>query len=457
MRQSISESEISDFIEQQDCLKYGKLPRDFMDYRPSLYSTLMMPSYVNGYSICIEFMKRWFIEHFGKTDSNGNSQYFRTVYVNGKHVLDDWKHFNNYAIKREKPMLAIVPTVDYDYDRENLDMYMADKNILLKRSNFQQSFFRDTKRHMFLYLQMRVMRMNFNFRIRLNSRSEQLDLYNKMEVWFRIGSTQQQWISTDFHIPYEVMLDIAKDAAFEIKDGKIVDITEFIIYLNSHSDLPFIFKIRAINQKPEFFIRVREIYVHIDTKDKLQLNDGERTGKLDTNYEIEMPCVVDMPVPQFYAYFNQIPLQEDIKLVDNSTIGLYTINTFEVPETNKLGWNKMFITEYMATEGETEIDLSSFLSGPGNVSIVYDDCLKHNISPKTFLDIHAYRKDTGTSFDANINLDVIHKKLQLEVPAIKDENICIACYYDHDYINDYIITLNNYKDNRLSADTDALK
>ena len=448
MRQKVSISDITSSIEKSDYLKYGKLPRNFMDYRPNLYSSLMMPSYVNGYSICIEYMKNWFISQFGK-------DYFRTVYINGKHVLDDWKHFNNYAIKREKPMVAIVPTVDYDYDRENLDMYMADKNLLLKRSNFQQSFFRDNKKSIFLYMQMRVLRMNFNFRIRLNSRSEQLDLYNKMEIWFRIGATQQKWISADFHIPYEVMLDIAKDADFEIKDNMIVDITEFLSYMNNHSDLPFIFKIRAINQKPEFFIRVREIYVHIDTKDKLQMNDGEREGKLDTNFEIELPCVVDMPVPQFYAYFNQIPLQYDIKLIDNSTIGLYTINTFEIPETNNIGWGKMFITEYLADEGETSIDLSPFISGSGNVSVVYDNCIKNNITPKTFLDIHAYRSNAGNSYDSSVNLDVIHKTLQLEVPALKDENITIACYYDHNYVNDYVSTMRNYNHTRVSDDPDA--
>ena len=457
MRQKISASKINNILEQDDCTRYGILPRNFMNYRPSLYSSLMMPSYVNGYSICIEYMKKWFLSQFGIDKKTGESLFFRTVYINGKNVLDDWKHFNNYNIKREKPMLAIVPTVDYDYDRENLDMYMADKNLLLKRSNFQQSFFRDTDKHMFLYMQLRSLRMNFNFRIRLNSRSEQLDLFSKMEIWFRIGATQKKWISADFHVPYEVMADIAKDADFEIdKDGNIIDILDFINYLNAHSDIPFIFKIRAINQKPEFFIRVRELYVHIDTKEKLQLNDGEREGKLDTNFEIEMPCIVDIPVPQFYAYFNQVPITDRIKVVNNSTIGIYTINTFEIPETNKVGWNKMFVTEYMADEGETEIDLSPFISGnKGNVSIVYNDCIKNGINPGTFLDIHAYRRSGDISFDSSVTLDAIHQKLQLEIPALKDENIAIAAYYDHSYVNEYMINMQNYNNSRVSEDTNA--
>ena len=77
------------------------VPRDFVAYKPKLYKSLVCPSYVHGYSLAIEYMKKWFLSKFDK-------KYFKFVHINGKHVLDDWKHFNNYNIVREKPMLAIV-------------------------------------------------------------------------------------------------------------------------------------------------------------------------------------------------------------------------------------------------------------------------------------------------------------------------------------------------------------
>ena len=67
------------------------LPRDFFEYKPQLYRNLAMPSYVHGYSLAIEYMRSWFLSHFDKN-------FFKVVHVNGKHVLDDWKHFNNYNI-----------------------------------------------------------------------------------------------------------------------------------------------------------------------------------------------------------------------------------------------------------------------------------------------------------------------------------------------------------------------
>jgi hypothetical protein len=66
------------------------------------------------------------------------------------------------------------------------------------------------------------MEMNFTFRIRVNSRSEQLDLYNKMELWFRIGTTQQDNLSADFHIPFDIIFQIAKDANFEVDEEKMI-------------------------------------------------------------------------------------------------------------------------------------------------------------------------------------------------------------------------------------------
>ena len=177
------------------------VPRDFVAYRPKLHKNLVCPSYVHGYSLAIEYMKKWFLSKFDKN-------YFKFVHINGKHVLDDWKHFNNYNIVREKPMLAIVPTIDYDNDRDQRDSYLMDQSMMLKRSNFQQSFFKDYKRMNFLYLQMRELKMDFTFKVRVNSRSEQLDLFNRMELWFRIGSTQHEYISADFHVPYDMAMSI---------------------------------------------------------------------------------------------------------------------------------------------------------------------------------------------------------------------------------------------------------
>ena len=418
-------------------------PRDFFEYKPKLYEALACPSYVHGYNLAIEYMKKWFINKFGTT-------YFRYVYVNGAHVLDEWKHFNNYNIVREKPMLAIVPTVDYDYDREFVDSYLMDQKMLLKRSNFQQSFFKDYDYMNFLYVHLREMKMDFGFKIRVNSRAEQQDLYQKMMLWFRVGATQKEFITADFHIPYNIMLNIAEAASFEVKDGKIKDICGFLNYVNSHSDAVVMFKMRAINQKPEFFVRAQNLRAHITVLDNLQLDDGERQGKLETNYHVEMRTEFRIPIPYFYAYFCQQPINYQIE-VSEKRAGIkpvYTIEPYEIEPENEIGWGQIAITGYLTEVGEQHIDMSPILRNGGNVQAVIEHSLKNGISPERFLDMRMFRGDE-TKRKIKFKMDWEHCVIHLEEPEQVAEDTDIIIYGDKKYINDTIATLEHFKDTRI--------
>lgn len=64
-----------------------------------LYKALSIPSFVHGYSLAIEYIKSWFLGKFKEFGFPDN--YFKTVYINGKHVLDDWKYFNKDNIKKK--------------------------------------------------------------------------------------------------------------------------------------------------------------------------------------------------------------------------------------------------------------------------------------------------------------------------------------------------------------------
>ena len=422
--------------------RYGALPRDFVGYTPRLYKNLMLPSYVHGYSLAIEYMKYWFLEKFDK-------DYFKVVHINGKHVLDDWRRFNNYNIKREKPMVAIVPSLENDFDRENLDLYQGDHRILLKRSNFQQSFFKDYNRMSFIYMQMRAMRMNFSFKVRVNSRSEQLDIMNKMELWFKVGSTHMDWINADFHIPYDIMLNVAKAANFEIdSENRIVDLMEFISYINRYSDLPIVFKLRAINQKPEFFIRANDLYVHISTLDKLSIDDGEREGKLDNNFHVEMNCTLTIPIPHFFVYFCQDPITYKIGMHEHNgtAVGIYSINNVEIPPQNEKNWTEVMVTSYLCEKGEQVIDLSSLFKSDGNFIRALNYCKKQFISPDSFTDIKVYRSnDVAKELKCEMNYD--NYMLMLPSPMPGEEAIEIAIYADKEFVNSTIISIDHIMNN----------
>lgn len=431
--------------------KWAEIFPNYTDYVPKLYKAMQLPSYVHGYSLAIEYMRDWFLKKFPK-------DYFKTVYVNGSHILDNWKNWNNYNIKREKPMLAIVPTLNYDWDRDNLDMYMADAKMLLHQSNYDQSFIKDYYNMAFLYLRLREMEMNFTFRIRVSTRAQQLDLFNKMELWFRVGTTQQDNISADFHIPTDLLMQLAKDAHFEIdpKTNLPVDLSAFIQYLNLHSSAPIVFKMRAVNQQPAFFVRARNLFTHISIRDKISLDDGEREGKLETNYHLEMQIRLRMPIPHFYAYMAQLPLKNYISIGEQKPVlGIYTINNYDIKPENEVGWPSVVVTSYFAEKGEEYIDISSlFNSSEWPVAKVLKADLAVGISPSGFLDVQVYHNngETMNGRSANYHVDFNKMRIYLDEIVVENINYDIAIYADMNYVSSRLTTMELYNKDRVQSD-----
>ena len=429
------------------------LPIDFFLYRPKMYRQLSLPSYVHGYSLAIQYMRDWFLSKFPK-------EYFKTVYINGKHVLSDWKQFNNYNIKREKPMLSIVPTVDYDYDRENIDMYQGDETMFLRTSDYEQSFLKDYQNKQYLYCRMKALKMNFAFRVRFNSRAEQLDAYNRMELWFRIGSTQHSRCSIDFHIPDDCITTIAKAVGFElvkdVQSGKMCiqkkDVCDLTNYLNAHSDLPIIYKIRGINQQPGYFMRIDDLYTHISCVNKLQLNDGDQVGKLYDNFDIEMEAVLTIPIPQFFVLFEEQFKDNTLTVHEPTpdTVNLYTINPYQIQPTNEKGWMQFALTSYMTDKNECSIDVSSILNGGGNITRVIDFSIKNGLDPRMFIDTKVYLSaaEDGPRV-VPIHVDYGKKIIYIDNPSREERMLNLVFYADMNYVNDTIITINGLKDSRI--------
>ena len=58
-----------------------------------LVKNISVPSEIHGYSLGVEFMRDWFLEKFPKN-------YFKTIYINGKHIMDDFRRFNKEKLLR---------------------------------------------------------------------------------------------------------------------------------------------------------------------------------------------------------------------------------------------------------------------------------------------------------------------------------------------------------------------
>ena len=138
----------------------------------------------------------------------------------------------------------------------------------------------------------------------------------------------------DFHIPIDIILAIAENRKFEIKDGKVVDIVGFLQYLNSHSLLPITYKYRTINGNSEYFVRLSDVYTHISCLDQLQIDEGVRTGHLDTNFHIEMNAILKIAVPSYYFFYSKEQYDTTYEKISTSLEALYTYINIEPPEKN---------------------------------------------------------------------------------------------------------------------------
>lgn len=414
-----------------------------------LHDYISIPSEVHVYSLGIEYMKNWFLEQF-------STDYFKTVYVNGKHIFDDYRRFNRERLTKQvkKPAVAIIPNVDYNYNRETVDLELGGRHILSRRSrSFNDAIIQDREHNIFLNMTTKLTRMNFTFRVRVNSKAEQLDLYNFMKFAFRIGATQGKNMAYDFHIPKEILLNMAQAAGFELEevrkndvvvDMRVKDVVGFLKYINGHSMYPVLYKMRTVNGNAEFFIRVPGMYTHIDNTDELSLDDGERVDQIDSNFHIEMNCVLDIPAPKYYFYNSRDMVDNRFKY-DKKFAGLYEFRNMYAPEKDEHGWNQYLSTEYFDDDHNVKKIHFRELLENHNFMQVIKRTMDSGISPSIFVNIKMYNNQIPVPLKVdweNFDLILLNER-ELDI----DESY-LNIYVDLEYMNDQLIGMKDMDKDR---------
>ena len=191
--------------------------------------------------------------------------------------------------------------------------------------------------------------LNINFKVKVSTKAQAIDLYKYMKQAFRVGATQGKDVNMDFHVPYKLMLQVAGDCGFTIKNGQIVDYIGFLYYLNKNSQLPFMYKLRTDNGNKEFFIRLKDIYVHMNPSE-INIDDGEREGQILTNFNVDMQVAIRFPCPKFYAYFSYNEHQMIQVKEHDGSLTSYSTNFGHIPTFNSKGWSQLLYTSYEETD-----------------------------------------------------------------------------------------------------------
>jgi len=228
--------------------------------------------------------------------------------------------------------------------------------------------------------------------------------------------------------------------------------TGFMHYLNRNSALPFMYKMRNLKGKFEYFLKLTEMYVHTRTE-KVTVDDGEREGQLQNNFVVQFDCAVRFPTPKFYAYYS---LEQHELIRGQNMDGTYTVYELcmtKVPQVNNKGWNRFVTFDFMQSEEEynaklpLEIDLKElFTSGSGKLKEVADYTKSLFLSPSVFIDIKLFN-----------NFEEVPLSIDWGTYTLKSNEVLtnamsfIAIYVDLKYVNEQQITANNYKGSRIKT------
>lgn len=441
-REQISEDEIIDLI-------------NIDRFRPSLKCDLFIPSYVHSLSVATEFVYNYVLSRFPQN-------YFQTIHIAGKHPYEDFRRLQKGNIQvRENPAVAISYTIQYDYNDNNIDLNLLSTNKYLKRSQWQRSFFKCPHKGLYLGMDLEAMMINYNFRFRVNTKAQQLDLFNRMRKVFRLGCTETIDIDCDFHLDKYLIAEMAKEAGFAIdkENDEVVDPWNFTKFLNQYSQMPILYKLREINQKYEYFLRMRNLPVHLDFQDGLDVDEGNQIGMVSKDYIVEFQIAMRFPAPRTFALYNEGHNRQWIKIENDDAVKVFSMKVFDIPEENYKHWPIYGHSNYLADESENvveKIDITELFKAPVDIKVgtclddLIQDAIDQFIDPSTFIEIAVYTNELAIDGTGRLPIQMDWKNRTILLPDnTPNTYFYIAIYIDRGYVNSKVIEKTHAQSNRV--------
>lgn len=424
-------------------------------FRPSLKCDLFIPSYVHSLSIATEFVYNYVFSRFP-------NDYFKSIHVAGKHPFEDFRRLEKGDISlKENPLASISYSIQYDYNDNNVDYNLLSTNKYLKKSQWQRSFFKCPSKGLYIGMDLEAMMINYNFRFRVNTRAQQLDLYNRLRKVFRLGCTETVDIDCDFYLDRSMILTIAREAGFNVDptSGEVLDPWNFIRFLNAHSQMPILYKLRLINQKYEYFLRMRNLPVHLDFQNPLDVDDGTQVGMNYQDFIVEFQIAMRFPAPRTFALYNEGLWHHGIKLEENEGIKVFSMKVMDIPEENLKHWPMYGHSDYMAEDDEPivkEIDIAELFKAPVDIKVetslnsIIQDAIDQFINPDTFVEVAVYTNDLAVNGTGRLPVVMDWENRKIKLPyGTNNRYFYLAIYIDREYVNSKIVEKTNAQYNRI--------
>lgn len=425
-------------------------------FRPSLRCDLFIPSYIHSLSIATEFIYNYVLSKFP-------NNYFATINIADKHPLDDFRRYKKgNLVTRETPAMIMSYSLQYDFNDNLLDYNLLSTNKYLRRSYWQRSFFKCPHKGLYIGMDLETMMIEYNFKFIQQTRALQIDMFNRLRKVFRIGCTETIDIDCDFHLDPLLISNIAKESGFNVDPSteSISDPWNFNKFLNSYSQMPILYKLRLINQRYEYFLRMRNLPIHLDLQESLSVDDGNQSGMMNNMYAIEMRIPIRFPAPRTFALYNEGNWTDIIKVENNQGINVISMKVADIPEENYKGWPMYAHSNYMAEENEKvveSIDIRPLFKAPVDVKIdtdldyIIEDAIKQSIDPSIFIETAVYVNDfvqINNSGRLPIYMDWPNRKIVLPKDTTY-QYFYLAIYIDRSYINSKVAELTKADSTRV--------
>lgn len=400
-------------------------------------TSVMLPSQQQSFAVCTESILNWFLSKF-------KEKYFNSVYVNGGHSFDEFRKLStiNDQLKRTNPLLALIPDIDPSYTREWIDS-TPEIPMYMRRSRFEGVFLEDTRNNRGLYLQIifKTIKMNFLFKIRLDTRAQQLDMMEYIKVKHRAGWSETLNLDVDIHVPKAIIKQIAFDNGFEFNENGDIKCPMLMLeYLNTHSIIPFLYKLRCTTGNDEYFIKVPNCVLHIKSELPTK-DDGERVDSVSTNFNVEFGLETEMTAPYSYIYYSQ---KEQHQFLSSNIENFEYVSMLpgiitRVPTEDENHWQLLTTTEYSVDQEDVEkpldIDFKELFYGT-DIGRVLDYTQRIALSPTVFLNFIIINNAKWLDYKMDWGKMIAHIEEGIEM-----ERTIIGIYVDKKYINDTIINV----------------
>lgn len=401
-----------------------------VSYEKQLNRNITVAPLHQSYALCVEYMKHWFLQKF-------DSDFFSWTHIDGSHVFGDITKYTRQEIMShnsdDKAVLTIIPTIDDDYNRDRLDQNLFGLDQFINTTKIDKAFLQDPVNNKYIMMKMDMMLLNFTYRVKVPSRAMQLDVQKYMKLAFRTNLSETQYVDLDYVMPYPMMLFIARDLGFEIKNDRICEPIKFLTYLNSRSYIPITYRRSNVNAREEYFVRVDNLPVRLLIKD-VNKDDGNKYGHLTDDFNIEMQVETRFPSMQLFIYFTKeqftsVTFGKEAYNIDNTL--MMSLHYYDDPPAiNDKGWKLTINAQWEEDKpGLINIDLNELFDG--ELSQISNYLISKFISPNVFIDIQIY--SAGIKLE-DIDINWADMKLTAKNPTDKLIST-LAIYIDLNYLN----------------------